>query len=52
MHTHFASGTSLLSTFLGVLIVGTFWKLVWNRVAQSPNPTLKALASAALFQYN
>lgn len=52
MHTHFGSGTHALSVFLSVIIVGTFWKLAWARIARSDNPTAKALAAAALFQYN
>ena len=52
MHTHFASGTLAISTFISVVIVGTLWKLGWARAAQSQNPTIRALASAALFQYN
>lgn len=52
MHTHFASGTFALSSFLSIVIVGTFWKLAWMRAAKSPNPTVQALAASALFQYN
>lgn len=52
MHTHFGSGMHAVGVFLGVVIVGGFWKLAWLRVAQSSNPTAKALAAAALFQYN
>lgn len=52
MHTHFASGMHALGTFLGIVIVGTFWKLAWLHASRSQNPTVKALASAALFQYN
>lgn len=52
MHTHFASGMHAVSVFFAVLLVGTFWKLAWLRAGQSSNPTVKALAAAALFQYN
>jgi hypothetical protein len=52
MHTHFASGMHALSVFLTVLLVGTFWKLAWLHAGRSDNQTVKALASAALFQYN
>jgi hypothetical protein len=52
MHTHFASGTHALSVFLSVVLVGTFWKLAWMHASRSQNPTVKALAAAALFQYN
>jgi len=40
MHTHFGSGTHLLSVFLGVVLAGTLWRLSWQ-----------AIARAALFQY-
>lgn len=52
MHTHFASGMHAVSVFLTVLLVGTFWKLVWLTAGKSSNPTVKAMAAAALFQYN
>lgn len=52
MHTHFASGMHAVGVFLGVVIVGSFWKLAWLKAAGSSNPTVKALAAAALFQYN
>jgi hypothetical protein len=51
MHTHFASGTHAVGTFLSVLIVGSFWRLAWMHAAQSKNPTVQALAGAALFQF-
>jgi hypothetical protein len=41
-----------ISVFLTVLLVGTFWKLVWLHAGQSQNPTVKAVSAAALFQYN
>ena len=52
MHTHFASGMHAVSVFLSVLLVGTLWKLAWMSAGRSSNPTVKGLASAALFQYN
>lgn len=52
MHTHFASGMFALASFLGIVIVGTFWKLAWMTIGRSQNPTLRSLAAAALFQYN
>lgn len=51
MHTHFGSGTHALGTFLGVMIVGSFWRLVWLHAARSSRPFLRELAGAALFQY-
>lgn len=51
-HTHFASGTMAIQAFLSIAIVGTFWKLAWLHAGRSKNPTVQALASAALFQYN
>lgn len=41
-----------ISVFFTVLLVGTFWKLAWLTAAKTSNPTLKAMAAAALFQYN
>ena len=52
MHTHFASGTFSISAFLGVVILGSFWKLAWLHAGSSRNPTVRALSAAALFQYN
>ena len=51
MHTHFASGTHALATFLSVVIVGSFWRLAWLHAARSKNPTVQRLAGAALFQF-
>lgn len=55
MHTHFGSATHLVSTFLGVLIVGTFWRIVNLRILafahKSNKKHLAGLAEAALGQY-
>jgi hypothetical protein len=55
MHTHFASATHLASTFLGVLIAGTFWRLGWMQVLATAGKrnmrVLSGLARAALAQY-
>lgn len=51
MHTHFGSATNLVSTFLGVLIVGAFWRLSWLHGLGSSNPHVRGLARAALTQY-
>jgi hypothetical protein len=51
VHTHFGSATNLLATFLGVLIVGTFWRLVWMHALASRNRHLQGLARAGLTQF-
>lgn len=51
MHTHFGSATGLVSTFLGVLIAGTFWRLSWLHGLASRNPHVRGLARAALTQF-
>ena len=51
MHTHFASGTAALQAFLSVIIVGTFWRIAWLHAGRSSNPTVRALAGAALVQF-
>lgn len=53
MHTHFGSATHLISTFLGVLVIGTFWRLAWMRAAMAlpTNIHMQGLARAALLQF-
>lgn len=51
MHTHFGSATNLISTFLGVLIAGTFWRLGWCHGLTSSNPHVRGMARAALMQF-
>lgn len=52
MHTHFGSATHLASTFLGVLIAGTFWRLAWmHAMAASTNRHVQGFARAALSQF-
>lgn len=51
MHTHFGSATHLLATFLGVLIVGTFWRLAWAHVSLIPNRHAQGFARTALSQF-
>lgn len=51
MHTHFGSATHLIGTFLGVLIVGTFWRLAWMHVMLSRSKHAQGLARAALSQF-
>lgn len=50
MHTHFRSWTMFVSNGLNILLFLTFWRLVWLHAGRSSNPTVKALAGAALFQ--
>lgn len=51
MHTHFGSATHLASTFLGVLIAGTFWRLGWLHVMKIRNRHAQGFARAALAQF-
>jgi hypothetical protein len=51
MHTHFGSATHLLSTFFGVLIAGTFWRLAWFHGLGSRNHHVQGLSRAALSQF-
>ncbi len=51
MHTHFGSATHLLSTFLGVVIAGTFWRLSWMHLMTVRNPHVQGFARAALSQF-
>lgn len=51
MHTHFGSATHLLSTFLGVVIAGTFWRLFWLHMLALNNRHAQGFARAALSQF-
>ncbi len=51
IHTHFGSATNLISTFLGVLIAGTFWRLAWLHGLASKNTHVRGFARAALTQF-
>lgn len=51
MHTHFGSATHLFSTFLGVLIAGTFWRLAWMHGVTSRNRHVQGFSKAALTQF-
>lgn len=51
MHTHFGSATHLVGVFLGVLIVGSFWRLAWMHGLDSGNRHVQGLSRAALSQY-
>lgn len=50
MHTHFSAITAL-GVFLGVLIVGTAWRLSAYRLAASERPEWRNLGAAMSFQY-
>lgn len=50
MHTHFSAMTAI-SVFLGVLVLGTVWRLVQTRLAASNRLEFKNLAAAMSFQY-
>jgi len=55
VHTHFASATHLLATFLGVVIAGTFWRLFWMHTmafgSKRGSRVLQGLSKAALAQF-
>ena len=55
MHTHFGSATHLLATFIGVLLVGTFWRVGWLHLMRlgvvKNSRLLSGLGRAALAQY-
>lgn len=51
MHTHFGSATHLASTFVGVLLAGTFWRIGWMYVLASRNRHAQGFARAALTQF-
>lgn len=42
---------NLASTFLGVLLAGSLWRLAWLHGLGSRNPHVRGLARAALTQY-
>jgi hypothetical protein len=50
LHTHF-SAVAALHAFLGVLIVGTAWRLVSYHLMASGNPRLSQLGQGMAFQY-
>jgi hypothetical protein len=51
MHTHFGSATHLAATFLGVLLVGTLWRLLGMHALISSSRTLQGIGKAMLTQY-
>jgi hypothetical protein len=50
VHTHI-SATHLIPGFLGVVLVGTFWRLTAAHLGASSNSTAKNIAKAMAFQY-
>lgn len=50
MHTHF-SAIAAANAFLGVVIVGTLWRLASLHLAASKSPQLAHLGAAMHFQY-
>jgi len=50
MHTHF-SAVAAIHAFLGVILVGTVWRLVSLHLAASTNSKLSALGQGMNFQY-
>jgi hypothetical protein len=50
MHFH-GSALHLLTVFLGVVLVGTFWRLAAMHLAASSNGTAKTLGKAMAIQY-
>jgi hypothetical protein len=50
MHTHFSAMT-VITVFLGVLIMGSAWRLGTVRLAASKRPELRNVAAAMAFQY-
>lgn len=50
MHTHF-SFMAALSAFFGVLVLGTFWRLVYGHFLTSGNAMLTYIGQAMAFQY-
>lgn len=50
LHTHF-SAMSALNTFLAVLLVGTFWRLLALHMQASSNSSLQHAGAAMNFQY-
>jgi len=50
-HTHFASATHMVSSFLGVLFVGTVWRLGCAHGVTSRSRWIRGLARAGFLQY-
>jgi hypothetical protein len=50
VHTHFSALTAL-NIFLGVLIIGTLFRLASYHLIASDNPTLARIGQVMSFQY-
>lgn len=50
LHTHF-SAVAALHAFLGVLIVGTAWRLASYHLMASPNARISQVGQGMAFQY-
>ena len=50
MHTHFGA-LVIGGTFLGVLLMGTLWRLTAAHFVTSGNPTLRRAGEAMALQY-
>jgi hypothetical protein len=50
MHHH-ASALHLITIFLGVVLIGTFWRLAAAHLAISKNGTARQAGRAMAFQY-
>ncbi|MGA5128797.1 hypothetical protein ACPCTO_03220 [Streptomyces olivoreticuli] len=50
MHTHF-SAMGALSAFLGVIVVGTLWRLIAAHLVASESAFANHLGRAMAFQY-
>ena len=50
MHTH-VGAIGLATAFIGVLLMGTLWRLVMAHLIATDSPLAKNLGQAGLFQY-
>lgn len=50
MHTHIGA-LHLVTAFLGVVLIGTLWRLLAAHAASSNSPWLTQLGKAMSFQY-
>jgi uncharacterized membrane protein len=50
MHTHF-SATMAIGAFMGVLLLGTLWRLIAANFVDSNSATVSTVGRVMLFQY-
>lgn len=50
LHTHF-SLMSALAAFMSVLVIGTFWRLIYAHLMTSNSDRLRYIGQAMAFQY-